>query len=201
MATADAEVLIYKVCSTFDSSPTRGSIGRGIELLHERASPTTARSRSHRLSRTSAGTPRSATSSPATPAACTASTGTPSWRGTPSGSSVCPPPCQLAADGPQFERPASSAATERSDTPSPPAQNDPRAPGAEEGLEAECAQVAAVLDCSCQHLVLTRHHMETAQKTLLIAFPQFRRVLVGAPNGIRTRNRYRADLRGYRRGR
>ncbi|MEU1050384.1 four-carbon acid sugar kinase family protein [Streptomyces sp. NPDC005897] len=33
---ADAEVLIYKVCSTFDSSPARGSIGRGIELLHER---------------------------------------------------------------------------------------------------------------------------------------------------------------------
>ncbi|MFE9707621.1 four-carbon acid sugar kinase family protein [Streptomyces sp. NPDC005930] len=36
IATADAEVLIYKVCSTFDSSPARGSIGRGIELLHER---------------------------------------------------------------------------------------------------------------------------------------------------------------------
>lgn len=35
-ATVDAEVLLYKVCSTFDSSPTRGSIGRGIELLHER---------------------------------------------------------------------------------------------------------------------------------------------------------------------
>src|SRR4030095_6425681 len=29
-------VLLYKVCSTFDSSPTTGSIGRGIELLHER---------------------------------------------------------------------------------------------------------------------------------------------------------------------
>jgi uncharacterized protein YgbK (DUF1537 family) len=36
IAAADAEVLIYKVCSTFDSSPERGSIGRGIELLHER---------------------------------------------------------------------------------------------------------------------------------------------------------------------
>ncbi|MEV8569665.1 four-carbon acid sugar kinase family protein [Streptomyces sp. NPDC051322] len=36
IATADADVLIYKVCSTFDSSPARGSIGRGIELLHER---------------------------------------------------------------------------------------------------------------------------------------------------------------------
>ncbi|MCG8970471.1 four-carbon acid sugar kinase family protein [Streptomyces sp. CL12-4] len=36
IATAEAEVLIYKICSTFDSSPTRGSIGRGIELLHER---------------------------------------------------------------------------------------------------------------------------------------------------------------------
>jgi uncharacterized protein YgbK (DUF1537 family) len=30
-----AEVLLYKVCSTFDSLPTLGSIGRGIELLHE----------------------------------------------------------------------------------------------------------------------------------------------------------------------
>jgi 3-oxoisoapionate kinase len=28
------EVLLYKVCSTFDSSPEVGSIGRGIELLH-----------------------------------------------------------------------------------------------------------------------------------------------------------------------
>jgi len=28
-------VLLYKVCSTFDSSPTVGSIGRAIELLHE----------------------------------------------------------------------------------------------------------------------------------------------------------------------
>lgn len=36
IATVDADVLIYKVCSTFDSSPARGSIGRGIELLHER---------------------------------------------------------------------------------------------------------------------------------------------------------------------
>ncbi|MEV0597704.1 four-carbon acid sugar kinase family protein [Streptomyces sp. NPDC050315] len=34
IATADAEVVLYKVCSTFDSSPARGSIGRGIELLH-----------------------------------------------------------------------------------------------------------------------------------------------------------------------
>jgi uncharacterized protein YgbK (DUF1537 family) len=32
----DLHVLLYKVCSTFDSSPTIGSIGRGIELLHER---------------------------------------------------------------------------------------------------------------------------------------------------------------------
>jgi uncharacterized protein YgbK (DUF1537 family) len=31
----DLHVLLYKVCSTFDSSPTIGSIGRGIELLHE----------------------------------------------------------------------------------------------------------------------------------------------------------------------
>jgi uncharacterized protein YgbK (DUF1537 family) len=30
-----ADVLLYKVCSTFDSLPTLGSIGRGIELLHE----------------------------------------------------------------------------------------------------------------------------------------------------------------------
>lgn len=29
------EVLLYKVCSTFDSSPSVGSIGRGIELLNE----------------------------------------------------------------------------------------------------------------------------------------------------------------------
>ncbi|MET0187753.1 MAG: four-carbon acid sugar kinase family protein [Pseudonocardia sediminis] len=29
------ELLLYKVCSTFDSSPTIGSIGRGIELLGE----------------------------------------------------------------------------------------------------------------------------------------------------------------------
>ena len=29
------EVLLYKVCSTFDSSVTVGSIGRGIQLLHE----------------------------------------------------------------------------------------------------------------------------------------------------------------------
>ncbi|MFJ9179187.1 four-carbon acid sugar kinase family protein [Streptomyces sp. NPDC102360] len=35
IATADADVLIYKVCSTFDSSAERGSIGRGVELLHE----------------------------------------------------------------------------------------------------------------------------------------------------------------------
>lgn len=35
LAPLNAEVLLYKVCSTFDSSPTRGSIGRGIELLRE----------------------------------------------------------------------------------------------------------------------------------------------------------------------
>lgn len=35
IAEIGAPVLIYKVCSTFDSSPTVGSIGRGIELLHE----------------------------------------------------------------------------------------------------------------------------------------------------------------------
>lgn len=35
IARVGAEVLLYKVCSTFDSLPTRGSIGRGIELLHE----------------------------------------------------------------------------------------------------------------------------------------------------------------------
>jgi 3-oxoisoapionate kinase len=32
---AGLEVVLYKVCSTFDSSPTTGSIGRGIELLAE----------------------------------------------------------------------------------------------------------------------------------------------------------------------
>jgi uncharacterized protein YgbK (DUF1537 family) len=32
-AVADLSILLYKVCSTFDSSPTLGSIGRGIELL------------------------------------------------------------------------------------------------------------------------------------------------------------------------
>jgi uncharacterized protein YgbK (DUF1537 family) len=31
----DLDVLLYKVCSTFDSSPTIGSIGRAIELLNE----------------------------------------------------------------------------------------------------------------------------------------------------------------------
>src|SRR4030095_7128019 len=36
IAQIDLDVLLYKVCSTFDSSPTLGSIGRGIELLHER---------------------------------------------------------------------------------------------------------------------------------------------------------------------
>jgi uncharacterized protein YgbK (DUF1537 family) len=35
IARMGAEVLLYKVCSTFDSLPTLGSIGRGIELLHE----------------------------------------------------------------------------------------------------------------------------------------------------------------------
>ena len=35
IARTGAEVLLYKVCSTFDSSPTLGSIGRGIELLRE----------------------------------------------------------------------------------------------------------------------------------------------------------------------
>ncbi|HWM00748.1 MAG TPA: four-carbon acid sugar kinase family protein [Actinophytocola sp.] len=35
IAEVDLDVLLYKVCSTFDSSPTIGSIGRGIELLHE----------------------------------------------------------------------------------------------------------------------------------------------------------------------
>jgi uncharacterized protein YgbK (DUF1537 family) len=38
IARTGAEVLLYKVCSTFDSSPTLGSIGRGIELLHEQLS-------------------------------------------------------------------------------------------------------------------------------------------------------------------
>ena len=36
IAQVDVDVLLYKVCSTFDSSPTIGSIGRGIELLQER---------------------------------------------------------------------------------------------------------------------------------------------------------------------
>lgn len=35
IAEVDLDVLLYKICSTFDSSPTLGSIGRGIELLHE----------------------------------------------------------------------------------------------------------------------------------------------------------------------
>jgi 3-oxoisoapionate kinase len=35
IARVGAEVLLYKVCSTFDSLPTLGSIGRGIELLHQ----------------------------------------------------------------------------------------------------------------------------------------------------------------------
>jgi uncharacterized protein YgbK (DUF1537 family) len=36
IAELDLDVLLYKVCSTFDSSPKMGSIGRGIELLQER---------------------------------------------------------------------------------------------------------------------------------------------------------------------
>jgi uncharacterized protein YgbK (DUF1537 family) len=36
IAEVTSEVLLYKVCSTFDSSPTIGSIGRAIELLRER---------------------------------------------------------------------------------------------------------------------------------------------------------------------
>lgn len=35
IAALNLEVLLYKVCSTFDSSTTVGSIGRGIQLLHE----------------------------------------------------------------------------------------------------------------------------------------------------------------------
>ena len=35
IARLNLEVLLYKVCSTFDSSVTVGSIGRGIQLLHE----------------------------------------------------------------------------------------------------------------------------------------------------------------------
>jgi len=35
IAALNPDVLLYKVCSTFDSSVTIGSIGRGIELLHE----------------------------------------------------------------------------------------------------------------------------------------------------------------------
>lgn len=35
LARADLGVLIHKVCSTFDSSPTVGSIGRAVELLRE----------------------------------------------------------------------------------------------------------------------------------------------------------------------
>lgn len=34
LAALDPDVLLYKVCSTFDSSPAIGSIGRGISLLH-----------------------------------------------------------------------------------------------------------------------------------------------------------------------
>jgi uncharacterized protein YgbK (DUF1537 family) len=36
IAEVELDVLLYKVCSTFDSSPTVGSIGRGIGLLRER---------------------------------------------------------------------------------------------------------------------------------------------------------------------
>lgn len=35
IAALNLEVLLYKVCSTFDSSTTVGSIGRGIQLLHK----------------------------------------------------------------------------------------------------------------------------------------------------------------------
>jgi uncharacterized protein YgbK (DUF1537 family) len=36
LAHLDPDVLLYKVCSTFDSSPTVGNIGRAIELLNKR---------------------------------------------------------------------------------------------------------------------------------------------------------------------
>jgi 3-oxoisoapionate kinase len=35
LAPLEPSVLLYKVCSTFDSSPTVGSIGRAIELMHD----------------------------------------------------------------------------------------------------------------------------------------------------------------------
>src|SRR5690348_12412496 len=35
VARSGTDLLLYKVCSTFDSSPTLGSIGRGIELLRQ----------------------------------------------------------------------------------------------------------------------------------------------------------------------
>lgn len=35
IAALNLDVLLYKVCSTFDSSTTVGSIGRGIQLLHQ----------------------------------------------------------------------------------------------------------------------------------------------------------------------
>ncbi|HCA85971.1 MAG TPA: Hrp-dependent type III effector protein [Streptomyces sp.] len=35
LAALEVEALLYKVCSTFDSSPTVGNIGRAVELLHE----------------------------------------------------------------------------------------------------------------------------------------------------------------------
>lgn len=39
LVAAGPDVLLYKVCSTFDSSPTTGSIGRGIELLRAALGP------------------------------------------------------------------------------------------------------------------------------------------------------------------
>lgn len=36
LASLGLSVLLYKVCSTFDSSPTTGNIGRAVELLHEK---------------------------------------------------------------------------------------------------------------------------------------------------------------------
>jgi uncharacterized protein YgbK (DUF1537 family) len=38
VAALNPQVLLYKVCSTFDSSAEVGSVGRGIQLLHERFS-------------------------------------------------------------------------------------------------------------------------------------------------------------------
>ena len=76
IARTGAEVLLYKVCSTFDSLPTLGSIGSAASSCCTSSSPGSGPSPSHPPNRSSAATPPSATTSGSSPARSTAWTGT-----------------------------------------------------------------------------------------------------------------------------